>query len=64
MFGIVYLTATSITTTLVKFNSEGHFVEIKWLNPLGEPAFGAHKSGKIALRVNRLVKDVCFGIRS
>ena len=46
MFGIVYLVATS----------SRYFVEIKWLSPLGERASRARKSGKIALRVNRLFK--------
>lgn len=45
-FGIVYLTATRSTVTVVKLNLEKPFVEIKWLSPALEEGTSGGKSGK------------------
>ena len=44
IFGIVYLSATRSTITVVKLNLEKPFVEIKWFSP----AMGEHTSGGTA----------------
>lgn len=46
IFGIVYLTATRSTITVVKLNLEKPFVEIKWLSPALEERTSGGKSGK------------------
>ena len=46
IFGIVYLTATRSTVTVVKLNLEKPFVEIKWLSPALEERTSGGKSGK------------------